>query len=211
MRAAVFSFRIAPIAACAVLALAGCNQSTSRSDDRSVNVAPSVGTVSVAVRPVVTWPATDTADERTLLSLSDTAKGEREVRASIARSPVPVLAPKDLRLESPTLVVEGEYFALNGRYQGTTISLQGTRAAHRYEGVDPVQGNKEIIRGASSEHRLRAFVSTNEGIRTASWIENGVAYSVDVECADPREARCQGDELLLAIIAQLTFIGGSGR
>lgn len=207
MREAVFSFLIASIAASAVLVV-GCNQSTSRTDDRAVTVAPSVGTVSVAVRPVVTWPATDSADERTLLSLADTAKSEREVRASIARSPVPVLAPKDLRLASPTLVVEGEYFALTGRYEGATISLQGTRAAHRYEGVDPANGNKEIIRGSAP---LRAFVSTNEGIRTASWIENGVAYSVDVECSDPREARCQSDDFLLAIVAQLTFIGGSGR
>lgn len=210
MRDAVFSFLVASIAASCVV-VAGCSQSTSRTDDRAVTVAPSVGTVSVAVRPVVTWPATDTADERTLLSLADTAKSEREVRASIARSPVPVLAPKDLRLASPTLVVEGEYFALTGRYDGATISLQGTRAAHRYEGVDPATGNKEIIRGSSASKILRAFVSTNEGIRTASWIENGVAYSVDVECSDPREARCQSDEFLLAIIAQLTFIGGSGR
>lgn len=207
MRAAVFSFYIATVATLAASSLAaGCNGNTSRTDERVPAVTP--GTVSIAVRPAVAWPAAATLDERTLSSLSDTSLGEREIRASIARSPVPVLAPKDLRLTAPTLVVEGEYFALTGRFEGSTISLQGTRAAHRYEGVDPAAGNREIIRGASP---MRAFVSVNEGIRTASWIESGVAYSVDVECADPREARCQGDDFLLAVVAQLVYVGGSGR
>ncbi len=58
---------------------------------------------------------------------------------------------------------------------------------------------------------MRGFVSINEGIRTASWIENGAAYSVDVECSDVRDARCQSEEFLLSIVAQLTYVGGSGR
>jgi hypothetical protein len=126
---------------------------------------------------------------------------------------VPVLAPKDLRLTTPTLVVEGEYFALTGRVEDAssharaTVSIQGTRAAHRYESVDPVSGTRDLARGAT----IRGLVSNNEGIRTASWIENGTAYSVDVECSEHTDLRCQGDEFLLSVVAQLTFVGGSGR
>lgn len=160
------------------------------------------------MRPAVAWPAASSIDEGALASLSrNGTKTDREIRALVARSPVPVLAPKDLRLASPTLVVEGEYFALTGRADGATISLQGTRAAHRYEGVDPASGNREL----RSQGHIRGFVSINENIRTASWIENGAAYSVDVECSDVRDARCQSDEFLLSIVAQLTYIGGSGR
>jgi hypothetical protein len=160
------------------------------------------------VRPAVAWPAASSIDDGVLASLSrNGTKTDREIRALVARSPVPVLAPKDLRLASPTLVVEGEYFALTGRADGATISLQGTRAAHRYEGVDPASGNREL----RSNGQIRGFVSVNENIRTASWIENGAAYSVDVECSDVRDSRCQSDELLLSIVAQLTYVGGSGR
>ena len=183
-----------------------CNGNTSsRADDR----APAVSTSSITVRPAVAWPALSTIDDGALLALSRSGgRSEREIRALVARSPVPVLAPHDLQLATPTLVVEGEYFALTGRVDGVTISLQGTRAAHRYEGIDPVIGNRELARLSGT---TRGFVTTNEGIRTASWIENGAAYSVDVECSNAADSRCHGDGFLLSVIAQLSYVGGSGR
>lgn len=202
MRTAVSTSALAIALATALTTLA-CNGNTSAS--RNDDHAPAVSTSSVSVRPTVAWPAASSVDDRVLSSLSvEGAKSDRDIRALVSRSPVPVLAPKDLRLASPTLVVEGEYFALTGRADGATISLQGTRAAHRYEGVDPATGNRDL-RG------LRGFVSVNEGIRTASWIENGAAYSVDIECNDARDERCKTDDFLLSVVAQLTFIGGSGR
>jgi hypothetical protein len=196
MRVAVLGFACVCLTASAV----GCNDNTATvGGDRAPTVTTST------VRPAVAWPAASSVDERALSSLArDGSKGEREVRALIARSPVPVLAPKDLVLASPTLVVEGEYFALTGRVDGTTIALQGTRAAHRYEGVEPAAGNRTV-------RATKGFVSINEGIRTVSWIENGAAYSVDLECADPRDGRCQSDDFLLSVVTQLTYVGGSGR
>ncbi len=198
---------VLPLSFAAVVQTAGCNGNTSvsRSDER----APAVSTTSVSVRPAVAWPALTTVDDGALRALSKSGgPSDREVRALIARSPVPFLAPRELQLASPTLVVEGEYFALTGRAEGATVSLQGTRAAHRYEGVDPVTGNRELVRGSGT---ARGFVTTNEGIRTASWIENGAAYSVDVECSESADARCRGEDFLLSIVAQLTYVGGSGR
>ena len=188
-----------------------CNGNTSSS--RESEHAPAVSTSSVTVRPTVAWPALSTIDDDALLALSKSGgPNDRELRALVARSPVPVLAPHDLQLASPTLVVEGEYFALTGRIDAgssrATISLQGTRAAHRYEGIDPATGNRELRRFSGT---ARGFVTTNEGIRTASWMENGAAYSVDVECSETADARCQGEEFLLSVVAQLSYVGGSGR
>ncbi len=205
-------FALTTVTALATLTLA-CNGNTSSS--RESEHAPAVSTSAVTVRPTVAWPALSTIDDGALLSLSKSGgPNDRELRALVARSPVPVLAPHDLQLASPTLVVEGEYFALTGRVDaGTsraTISLQGTRAAHRYEGIDPATGNRELRR-FNDPRTARGFVTTNEGIRTASWIENGAAYSVDVECSETADARCQGEEFLLSVIAQLSYVGGSGR
>ena len=181
-------------------AVLGCNDSTGTSER-----APTVATSTL--RPArVTWPEASKIDEAALATIArEGTKTDREISALVARSPVPVLAPKDLVLAAPTLVVEGEYFALSGRVGGATVALQGTRAAHRYEGVEPATGTRDL-RGT------KGFVSVNEGIRTASWMENGAAYSVDVECADLlHDARCQSDDFLLSVVAQLTYIGGSGR
>jgi hypothetical protein len=184
-----------------VVALAGpgCNEPPAREER-----APAV-TASTLVRPSVAWPDASRLEGRALVALTaDGSKTERELRALIARSPVPVLAPRELRLAATSLVVEGEFYALTGRADGATISLQGTRAAHRYEGVQPIAGNRSL-------RATKGFITVNEGIRSASWLENGAAYSVDVECSDLSDARCQGEEFILSLVAQLAYIGGSGR
>ena len=207
MRTPVFSLASVALGGLLLIACNG-NTSATRTDEH----APAVSTSSIVVRPTVAWPAASSIDDGALLSLSRSGdKTDREIRALVTRSPVPVLAPRDLRFATPTLVVEGEYFALTGRVdQGSsraTISIQGTRAAHRYESVDPVSGTRDLARGAN----IRGFVSINEGIRNASWIENGAAYSVEVECSEHTDARCQSEDFLLSVVAQLTFVGGSGR
>lgn len=201
-----FSASVFALCLLAAVSTSACNGNTSagRSDDH----APAASTGAVSVRPTVAWPAAASIDERALASLShESSKTDGEIRALVARSPVPVLAPKELHLATPTLIVEREYYALTGRVSGATISLQGTRTARRYDGVAPAAGNRDV-RGALE---LRGFVSVNEGIRTASWIENGAAYSVDVECSDARDERCKSDDFLLSVVAELAFIGGSGR
>jgi hypothetical protein len=207
MRTAVFSLLSVTVGTLVVMACNG-NTSATRTDEH----APTVATSSIVVQPTVAWPAASSVDDAALSSLSRSGeKTDIEVRALVSRSPVPVLAPKELRLTTPTLVVEGEYFALTGRVDDgsarATISIQGTRAAHRYESVDPVAGTRDLARGKAN----RGFVSVNEGIRTASWIENGTAYSVDVECSENTDARCKSEQFLLSVVAQLTFVGGSGR
>ena len=136
---------------CVASTALGCNDNTAA----TVSAPPATTATSRLTRGAVTWPAASKIDERALAALAaphsdgSNAIGARELSALIARSPVPVLAPGRLVLASPSLVVEGEYFALTGRAEGATISLQGTRAAHRYEGVDPATGNRDLrgVRG----------------------------------------------------------------
>ena len=159
---------------------------------------PTISTAAVVVKPQVAWPATSTIDERALAQLGD-------ARSQLSRSPVPVLAPNAdgilVGLERPTVIVEGEYYVITARNHGATISIQGTRAAHRYDGVDPHPGNKSLRKGSG-------FVTVNEGIRSASFIENGVAYSVDVECAEHTDARCTSDAFVVELTNQLVYVGG---
>lgn len=159
-----------------------------------------VSTDAHLVTPKISWPSPAVRDERAFASL-----GDRE-RASelVERAPVPVLAPTNVALEQPTFIVGPEFYALTGRVDGATISIHGKRAAHRYEGIEPVKGNR-TLRG------VPGFVSENEGIRTTSWIENGAAYSLDVECADPTEARCASDAFAVELVENLKFAGGGAR
>jgi hypothetical protein len=150
------------------------------------------------VKPQITWNA-GAVDPRAAAAL-----GDEDARQRATRSPVPVLAPTNVTLEKPTLIVEGEYYALTGRVHGATIAIQGTRAQHRYEGIEPAQGNR-MLRGQ------RGFVSVNEGIRTSSWMENGASYTVDVECAEHTDVRCKSDTFVVSIVEHLANAGGSGR
>jgi hypothetical protein len=160
--------------------------------------APATVTTAVVVKPQVSWPASSSIDERALASLGDS-------RSQLSRSPVPVLAPKGDgvldAIERPTVIVEGEYYVITARNHGATISIQGTRAAHRYDGVDPHPGNKSLRKGTG-------FVTVNEGIRSASFIENGVAYSVDVECAEHTDVRCTSEAFVTELTNQLVYVGG---
>jgi hypothetical protein len=149
------------------------------------------------ITPKVTWPADTKVDARAFAALGE----PKRATELLGRSPVPVLAPTSVAFERPTFVVGAEYYALTGRVSGATVAIQGTRAAHRYEDIAPVAGNR-VLRGA------RGFVSVNEGIRTTSWIENGVAYSVDVECAAPNDSRCTTDTFAVDIVEHLALAGG---
>jgi hypothetical protein len=174
----------------------GCN-GTAASSDAPPPVATSAATANM-VTPAVTWPAASAIDARALERLGD-------ARSRVARSPVPVLAPpSDVVLEGPTVVVEGEFYAISGRVAGAAINVQGTRVAHQYEGIDPHPGNRALRAG-------KGFVTENEGIRSASFIENGAAYSVDVECASADDARCKNDGFVVSLVNRLVYVGGVGR
>lgn len=148
------------------------------------------------VKSGITWPAAVDTRATSLL-------GDENVQR-VARSPVPVLVP-DTRVDQPVLVVESEYYAFSGKLPGgASLAIQGNRKAYRYHDIPETKGST-TLRGASG------FVSMNEGIRTASWNENGAAYSVDVECADREDERCKNESFVVDLVHRLVYVGGSGR
>jgi len=144
----------------------------------------------------VRWPSAATLDRAALAALSE------EARAAAERSPVPVLAPRLAAVAGAAKVIASEHwYSLSAREDGLTVSLMGTRIAHEHSSIQPVRG-KVDLRGQ------KGFVTQNEGIWSAAWIENGVAYSLDLECDDPAEARCQDDALLRVLVEDLAYVGG---
>jgi hypothetical protein len=175
----------------ALLALAACNGSPANKGSET-----HVAVATTTMRPAIAWPATSAIDDRALAAIGSPEK--------IARSPVPVLVPGDVRLESPTLVVEGEFYSLAGWLDGAKITIQGTRAAHKHEDLPPFEPTHDL-------GRAKGFLSVNEGIRTASWLENGAAYTVDVECKEPDDKRCTSEGFVRSLVLRLAFVGGAGK
>jgi hypothetical protein len=140
------------------------------------------------------WP-TDPVDEAALAALP------AEAREHVARSTLPVLVvAKAELLPATVLVVEERWYAQSARLDGLTVSLHASRTAHKYPGHAPAKGNA-TVRGRD------AFVLENEGIWSATWIEGGVAYAVDVECFARDDARCS-QAYVLELAESVRFVGG---
>jgi len=143
------------------------------------------------------WPAAATIDHATRERLTPRA------RAAVDRSPVPVLVPADPAwLASVAVFTSDAGYALAAHDGELGLTLQASRIATLIAGVGHVRGN----------HRLRGvdgFISANDGIRTAAWIEHGVAYSLDLECHDPDGPGCSDAALRTAVLG-LVHVGGIG-
>lgn len=145
----------------------------------------------------VTWPRTnvDAAAGATLSPAS---------REAARRSPVPVLVPKDKPLlEALSVMSEAHWYAAHVRAGGVTVNVSATRVAHHVQGVAPAVG-PEALRGQ------QGFVTQNEGIWSATWIENGASYVASVECDRHDDSRCASDAFLRSLVEGLAYVGGSG-
>jgi hypothetical protein len=177
-------------------ALAACNPSPPADAPAPPVANGATNATAKTVRPQIAWPAR--ADATALAALGGDA-------SHVARSPVPVLAPARAKLEDPRVIVDAEYYAISGKMTGATIAIQGTRLAHKYDNIKKIDGDR-ALRGT------HGFVTVNEGIRSASWMENGASYSVDVECRDPvGDVRCTSDAYVLELAESLVFVGGAGE
>ncbi len=149
-----------------------------------------------AVGPLAPPPLAPLADKVALEALDD------ESRTKVAKSPVPVLVPKRPELLAVGKVMADEHwYAFHVSKDGLTINVQATRIAHQHADIPPARG-KHVVRG------VPAFITQNEGIWTATWREAGTSYALDVECAEPTEARCATDGTLQGIANDLVFVGG---
>lgn len=189
--------------ACVVLVAPGCGPEHENVDvprERSGNegpLEPRRGTIAggTPVDRTIVWPQ-EIPDEgrRTVV--------DPRSLAVIDRSPVPVLLPDDVWLDNIHVAVGPHWTALSFAQEGLTLNLQSSARARVYAG----------IRGAEPSHRVRdlpGHITRNEGIWSASWIENGVAHSLELECDELRRPECADERALLSIADQLVFAGGS--
>lgn len=124
-----------------------------------------------------------------------------DARQAVTRATMPVLALADARFATQAFVVEPAFYAQSAKANGLTIAIQGTKPSVRVDGVPATTGDRRVRGGAG-------FVSENEGIRTATFVENGIAYAVDVECERRDDTRCTEDTFVLEIASALAYVGG---
>lgn len=123
-------------------------------------------------------------------------------RSQVDQAPVAVLLPRTLNLDNARLVTKTTYSALSVPGDGYHVALHSARVAHDFPLPAGAAGAAKPMRGTTG------YTTANEGIRTASWIEGDVAHALDLECADPTDARCADDTLLLSLVESLELAGG---
>lgn len=154
------------------------------------------------VERVVQWP-TSPPDARARAGL------QAATLAAIERSPVPVLTPGTGGWDEPMIASPrgrkgpGFGYALSTHAGGRTLSLHGSRVATLIPGIGRHAG-PERLRGTDG------FITDNDGVKSATWIEHGVAYALDVECEDRRARGCDVPALRAEVEA-LVYVGGAGQ
>lgn len=184
----------AALVAAGALAAAGCNAA-----GPSPGEAPSPAPTAQVIEREVTWPRASEIDAKALAALTP-ASGE-QVRASR----VPVLLPGRAEwLAGAALLTKPTWTTASLAIDGATVVVTASRASRKVPGVGRAEGNRAVRSG-------KGFVTQNEGIWAASWIENGVAYSVEVECAQAGDARCADEAFTVKVANELVYVGGAGE
>jgi hypothetical protein len=145
----------------------------------------------------ITWPA---EAERDVLAESRYAA---DVHATLARPRIPVIAPA----EPTTNVVatSGDtWYALSVHGKGYVLHTTGSSQAR----VHP------HIRTTEPTHPMRkdgGFLTRNEDIWAASWIENGAAYSFEIECDRRVVQWCDDEAVVLQHVESLVHMKAGAR
>lgn len=128
------------------------------------------------------------------------AKLPEDARAEILRAGVPVLVVNEARLLAGTTIATGpSWVEATIRDGACTIAIHATRLSRPLTG-DPPSDLSATVRGRP------AFLTSRDGLVAASWVEDGVAYALDLTCADRFDARCRTDAHLLDLAAQLVVV-----
>lgn len=140
------------------------------------------------------WPGTN----ETTVDPSDLST---ELQRAIKAIPVPVLIPpigpwRDA-LQLIPLAPWG--YSLHARRGPSKLILQASGIAKLYPGLTGERGSQPIRGGLG-------HLTQNEGIRSASWIERGVAYTADLECSDAQVPECSSDGGYLRLLDSLVFV-----
>src|SRR5690606_36203020 len=155
----------------------------------------------------VRWPEPGTIDRGLRAELA------APMLRGIALAPAPVMFPSDAgwrpeRLDSAKLHRGEHWFALELHRAELSLNLSAstlTRVHPQLRGETLADARalagREVVRGRP------ASITQNEGIWSASWIEHGVAYSLELECGSPL-GQCVDDRELRRVAESLAYVGG---
>lgn len=183
-----------------VVGLASCD-----ADDSQVSFRAAVGQDPAArgkvlggerVERQVQWPRQIDAD-----ALAALPPGSR---AALASAPAPVLVPPAAHaLARGTLVTGESWWAYSASRDGMTVAIQASTRARLHPHVGAFVP-RDTVRD------LPGRVQQAHGIWLLSWIENGTAYSLELECASPDLPPCQNDAAARSLAHALVNVGGAG-
>jgi hypothetical protein len=144
----------------------------------------------------VQWPRQIDADALAALPADS--------RAALASAPAPVLVPPAAHaLAGGTLITGESWWAYTASSNGMTVAVQASTRARLYPHVGAFEP-RDTVRG------LPALVQQAHRIWTLSWIENGTAYSLEIECESPELPPCRDDSQARALADALVNVKGAG-
>ena len=161
------------------------------------NAPPRRGTIlgGERVRRVARWPSDAAIDEAVVAMMP--AAG----RSAIETLPLPALVSTRPGFASTTAVMAGErWYSTWARHDSLTVTLGASGEARVHPHVKPFSGNERV-------RETEAFVTQNEAIWSVTWIENGVAYDLGLECERPTMPECQDGSYAMALAEDLAYVG----
>lgn len=125
-------------------------------------------------------------------------------QAAVKQAKVTVLVPPVAQpMAESNVAVQDTHYSLTQPATGLTMSLTGSVATVRRPesgAIGPPPAAAGTVRG------VPVYVSENEGIKTATWIENGTAYALDLECASADDKRCVSSDYILDLVRSLVNV-----
>jgi hypothetical protein len=184
------------------LVLASCNARAPEQSAAPAAEAARAAPQATATQPQATapqWPRAETIHAQARAGLPSPAAGRLE------QSPVPVLVPNDSQiLQRAEAVVLADQYTLTSTVDDATVSIQASPAKAAGRGERSLEVKRTPVGNRA------VFFTQNEEIRVATWIENGVSYSAEVECARDDDPKCRDYSYLQSIVEKLVFVGGRG-
>lgn len=113
-----------------------------------------------------------------------------------------VLVPPSLsRDESETgLEVDATHYSFSEARDNMVLSLiGGLEATSREESETEIAPRTP----AATIRGVPIYVTENEGVKTATWIEQGTAFAVDLECSSEADERCRSSDYIVSVVRDL--------
>ena len=147
------------------------------------------------VRRVAQWPADEAIDESVIAMMPSAG------RSAIDALALPALVSTRPGFASTTKVMTGErWYATWAQHDGLTVTLNASGEARVHPHVKSFSGNQRV-------RDTEAFVTQNETIWSVTWIENGVAYDLGLECESPTMPECQDGAFAMGLAEDLAYVG----